>query len=276
MKRFKFFLLWGVVLGILIPGVGVIVALVMTLCAGPSEVHDRPIDEEEMLKLPVANLSQPRMERIVSALDFVPLVEIFAGSDIDLKRGAIEQLIRLRTPEAIQTLLEHRSDPSLEVRYYINAALARVKNEFDEELDAARHQMHLEVYKNSDRVFLAKIYLQYARSGLLDVELARNYEGEAIFHLTFVIDSQTPTSEAYRVLIECYSAREQWLQAEAVVRRARDVRLLESSELDRYQVMILYHTRRYCEIAKLMSEMSRAGELPNDWQTAALWWGGAA
>lgn len=276
MKRLRFFLLWGVVLGILIPGVGVVIALVMALCAGLGEMHARPEEEERNVRLPVATRAQPRMERIVGALDFVPLVEIFSGTDIDLKRGAIEQLVRLRTPEAIQTLLEHRSDPSLEVRYYVNAALARIKDEFDEELDAARQQMQLETYKSSDRIFLAKIYLQYSHSGLLDQELARNFESEAIFHLTFVIDSQTPMPEAYQTLIGCYLEREQWEQAEAVVQRARETQILSAAEIDQYQVIIYYHTGRCLEIPSVMRTMRSAGELPDTWQTAALWWGGSA
>lgn len=276
MKRLRFFLLWGVVLGILIPGVGVLIALVMAVCAGSGESPVRPEEESGKVRLPVAVRPQPRMERIVGALDFVPLVEIFSGTDIDLKRGAIEQLVRLRTPDAIQTLLDHRSDPSLEVRYYVNAALARVKDEFDEELDAARQQMHVETYKSSDRIFLAKIYLQYAHSGLLDAELARNYESEAIFHLTFVIDSQSPLPEAYQALIDCYMEREQWEQAESVVQRARETQLLSAAEIEQYQVLICYHTGRYFEIPNAMRSMRAAGELPESWQTAALWWGGSA
>lgn len=276
MRRVRFFLLWGIVLGVLIPGVGVLVALVIALCAGPGEISERPADEEDMQELPSVSYLQPRMERIVGALDFVPLVEIFSGDDIDLKRGAIEQLIRLRTPEAIQILLNHRSDPTLEVRYYVNAALARVKNEFDEELDAARHEMQLETYQSSDRIFLAKTYLQYAHSGLLDADLARNYENEAIFHLTYVIDSADPLSEAYRTLIECYLAREQWSEAKSVIQRAEEAGALPMGELHRDQVMIAYRTQHYFEIPKLIAAIRRTGELPSDWQTAALWWGGTA
>lgn len=276
MKRLQFFLLWGAVFGILIPGVGVVIALVMAVCAGSGDATVLVEEDETAVQLPVAVRSQPHMERIVGALDFVPLVEVFSGTDIDLKRGAIEQLVRLRTPEAIGILLDHRSDSSLEVRYYVNAALARIKDQFDEELDAARQQMRLETYKSSDRIFLAKTYLQYACSGLLDEELARNYEHEAIFHLTFVLDSESPAPDAYRTLIECYMAHEGWTQAGAVVDRARETQALSASEIDQYQVMIDYHSGRYFEIPALMRSMRDNNELSSEWKSAALWWGGSA
>lgn len=276
MKRLQFFLLWGAVFGILIPGVGVLIALVMAICAGSGDATVLADEGETAVQLPVAVRAQPHMERIVGALDFVPLVEVFSGTDIDLKRGAIEQLVRLRTPEAIGILLDHRSDSSLEVRYYVNAALARVKNQFDEELDAARQQMRLETYKSSDRIFLAKTYLQYARSGLLDEELARNYEHEAIFHLTFVLDSESPPPDAYRTLIACYMAHEGWTQAGAVVDRARETQALSASEIDQYQVMIDYHSGRYFKIPALMRSMRDNNELSSEWKSAALWWGGSA
>lgn len=260
--------LWGAVATLMLPGMGWLLTGVFYLAAGGGEIPAH-LDEEDptpRIALPKVSHELRREERIAAELDFIPLVEILAGDDLDLKHGAIEQLERLRTPEAVQMLLQYRSDPSLEIRYYINSALARIKNEFDEELEAARQQMQMDVYKVSARVFLAKIYLQYARSGLLDSELAQNYEDEAIYHLTFAIESATPTAEAFRILIDCRLQRHEWMLADAVVEAASENKFVDPAEADRYRVEILYHTRRFAEIPALLRRIP-------DYKTAAQWWG---
>lgn len=260
--------LWGSMATLMLPGMGWLLTGVFFLAAGGGEIptHADEEDPARYIELPKVSREERREERIASELDFIPLVEILAGDDLDLKRGAIEQLERLRTPEAVQMLLQYRSDPSLEIRYYINSALVRIKNEFDEELEAARQQMQLDIYKISARVFLARIYLQYARSGLLDSELARNYEDEAIYHLTFAIESSTPTAEAFRILIDCRLQRQEWQSADAVVEAASDQKFIDPAEADRYRVDILYHTHRFAEIPALLRRIP-------DYRMAAQWWG---
>ncbi|EKD41926.1 MAG: hypothetical protein ACD_73C00439G0001, partial [uncultured bacterium] len=60
--------------------------------------------------IPLAQIKS-HQERVLTELDFMPLADIMEGNDASLKRGAIERLGELKTPEAIQLLMKYRSDP---------------------------------------------------------------------------------------------------------------------------------------------------------------------
>lgn len=263
-----------VMMAFLLPGMGWALAGIFFMAGWRHpEANVPPEERPEAVTLPHVADHTTREGRIVKELDFLPLVEILAGGDMDLKRGAIEQLARLKTPEAIRSLLDHRSDSSLEVRYYVNAALARIKKEIDEDLDAARHQIQLDVYKLSARVFLAKTYLHYARSGLLDEGLSRSYEDEALFHLTFVVDSPDATEESFRLLVHCLVANQDWVRATAVIDRAMALKRMSPEEGARHRVEVAYHQHRFAEIPQELKAVAKGGHLSPDWQTAVLWWG---
>ena len=152
---------WLALWVLFLPGVGWIFGSIMLVGSRWGNVKAHQDDTGEVLPasaLPIIKPAQEPTSRVMQQLDFLPLVEVMACDDIDLKRSAIEQLARLRSPDAMKILLQYRRDPSLEVRFYVNSALSRIKKEFDEALDAARRQMQLDVYKVSARIFLAKIY----------------------------------------------------------------------------------------------------------------------
>ncbi len=206
-------------------------------------------------------------------LDFIPLVEILAGDDIQQKRGAIEQLTRLRTKEAVRILMSHRSDPSMEMRFYANASLVRIKREFDEALDAARQQMQMDSDNVMSRLNLAKIYVRMAESGLLDPDLAASHENEAIFHLGCVMDSESPTREAAQTLIVLQMRRRDWTRAEKSIQHAFGLCLISDDEAAEYRAEILYSCGQFAKIKTALQPISADASLSAEWRSTLLWWG---
>ncbi len=268
---------WLVLWVLLLPGAGWLFGGILVMTGWKRFIPQNAGEEEDVLAASLSvvlpKLSEVASGRIARELDFVPLVEILGGDDINLKRGAIEQLARLRTPEAIQVLMSHRSDPSMEMRFYVNSSLVRIKKEFDEALDAARYQMRLDVDSVGDRLNLAKIYLSYAESGLLDSDLMTAYEGEAIFHLNFVLNSNTPTPEAAQLLIGCQIRLRNWANAEDLVQKSRDLKLITDTTMAEYQAEILYSRRQFNKVGEVLRSIPGGSSLSANWQSTLLWWG---
>lgn len=261
----------------LLPGLGLAFGGILVVggwnVLDPGAVTEEEDELSSALTIDLSKPSEGSPARIAREMDFVPLVEILAGDDINMKRGAVEQLTRLRTPEAIRVLMDHRSDPSAEMRFFVNSSLTRIKKEFDETLDAARYQMRLDVNNVADRLNLARVYLQYAQSGLLDTDLVNAYENEAIFHLTFVLNSNAPTPEAAEQLITHLIRTRDWTMAEASVQKARDHHLIDDVTMAEYQAVILYSRGQYGKVADVLRPFFGAPSLSADWKTTMLWWG---
>lgn len=211
-----------------------------------------------------------RRERVFKELDFVPLADILASNNDVLKRGAIEQLIRLRTPEAIEILLKHRSDQSPDVRFFATSGLSIIKKEFDEQLEAAKKQIEKEGYKISARIYLAKIYLAYAESNLLDEATKCAYENEAHFHLKECIASPHARDEAYFLLVKLHKDRHEWQEALAVLQALRGRKGVDMMEIKREESTLHYQMGNYSALRTSLtgfeeSEDSKMSSLANWW-----------
>lgn len=206
-----------------------------------------------------------RKERVLQELDFLSLADILGGADALLKRGAIERLAQLKTPEAIKLLLTHRTDSSMEIRFYATSALARIKKEFDEELESAKQEMKKDIYKVSARFLLAKRYLSYARSHLLDPETEASYEREALHHLQFVTGSPYGSEEANWLLLEIYRNREAWDEAFAI--------LGQGNRFEQSKAMMYYAMGQFDQLVAQLSTMKATGILAKEWVPIADWWG---
>ncbi len=215
----------------------------------------------------------PRQERIFKELDVMPLADILAGIDLDLKRGAIERLAQLKTPEAIDILLECRSDPSSEIRFFATSALTKIKREFDEAIEAARRHMKKDIYKISSRIFLAKVYLQYSRSHLLDVATAQAYEKEALYHLDYCIRTEEKSCEAFEMLIDIYMVHQEWDVALSVLELFERSKKGKLEEIEKIRTQIYYNTGRYPEMLRELSKMRQRGGVDPQWNYLAAYWG---
>lgn len=230
----------------------------------------------------VRAFGDPRLshrERVLQALDFIPLTDILAGDDVELKRGAVEKLAQLKNPEAIGLLLHYRSNPQAELRFYVTAALTRIKKEYDEELEAAKRELQKARDTARARLFLARVYVQYAGSGLLDEAMAASYRGEALYHLGEIATAQgtdpAVQGEAGRMRLDILMADRSWDQGLAVIAALQARDLGDPGELAKARVQIFYQSGRYAEVAAELAALKAQGLLDKEWRMLADWWGGS-
>lgn len=214
----------------------------------------------------------PLSKRISRGLDFLPLADVMAGENIALKRGAIDNLYRLGNPESISLLLSYRNDPSPDVRFFVTTALTKIKKEFDEELDASRRQMQRDIYKVSSRVFLAKIYLRYAKSGLLDEVTGVGYTDEALHHLHYALDSGYARDEVYWILFDLYYGKKQWSAALEILDRMAASGKVEDKKLLQASIKIFFRQGSYHDLARTLRDLTRIPGVNDEWKSLAIAW----
>ncbi len=263
------------------PGFGWLLSLILFVCDWFSQHHQ--VKEASGYEFELVMQEKPKIllktkgnyrERILSELDFVPLIDILKGqTDPELKRGAIEKLAELKTPEAVDILLSLRSDPSLEIRFYATSSITRIKKGFDEQLEAAKQEMKKDVYKTSARLFLAKTYLRYTRSHLLDEITTAAYEKEALFHLNACSDSEYVRDENFWLLYEVYSAQNHWDKALETMDRLEKREKADVIAIDQARIEIFYRMGQYEKIPEIFSKITKEGTLNSLWSATANWWG---
>lgn len=274
--------LWGrifAVLTIFLPVFGWIISGLLYLVyrdpEKPEDIFEFEKEEAQLAEplLMMLPLKENREDRLYKILDFMPLADILAGADANLKRGAIEKLARLATPESLAVLLDHRSDPHPEVRFYVTSALTSVKKKFDEELEAAKRQLKGNFNDVNARFELARMYLRYARSGLLDGVTAHSYENEAFHHLDLVTGTPGVPEEAYVALIGLCKERARWDLAIDVLKRYEACGYAQDIEIEKIRIEIYYGAGHFGEVKKSLKKLNSLGFLDPDWVAAAYLWG---
>ncbi|MDO8494168.1 MAG: HEAT repeat domain-containing protein, partial [Deltaproteobacteria bacterium] len=216
-----------------------------------------------------------RQEKILQELDFQPFSEILAGEEEDLKRGAVEQLTKLKTPGAIQLLQQYRSHNSIELRFYVTTALSKIKKDFEEQLAAAKNRLKKDRYKIASRLSMAESYLQYARSGLIDVTMAQGFIQEAMYHLQFSVMDESAPREVFALLIEIYSESRDWKKVLQVLDILEKRGKENLTEIIKIRSKALYHLEDFTALAHLLREARQKNILTPELQTASHWWTGA-
>lgn len=219
-------------------------------------------------------------EKVRKNIDFLPLVDILYGEDIALKRGAINKLAELATPEAIRILLAHRGDPSPEVRFFITSALVNTKKRFDEELEAAREAMKQNIDHIPTRLLLAKAYLRYARSGLPNEITQRDYLNEAVYHLRECLAGwqagpalNAVAAEASRLLLEAYEATERWEALIPLIAEMQQRGFISEKEVVKKKLTSLYRSRQFEAFKRELKKMVGRKDIEPEWLAMAHWWG---
>lgn len=241
----------------------------------PEDIFEFEKEEARLSEptLSLVPLKETRENRLYKILDFMPLADVLAGSDSNLKRGAVEKLARLATPESIAVLLAHRSDPNPEVRFYVTSALTGVKKQFDEELEAAKRQLKENLDDVNVRYDLAKIYLRYVQSGLLDDVTAQTFETEAFHHLDQVTNFPDASEMAFLTLIELCKRHGRWPEAIAALRRFEDFGHAEGIAVEKIRIEIFYGAGRFDEVRRGLMRLKGLGFSDPAWDAAAYLWG---
>lgn len=105
-------------------------------------------------------------DAIQDNMNVEPLVEVMHSmADPDVKRGAIETLTNICSPEAIALLKECLSDQNVEVRFYASSGLSRVEEKLNAEIVLYKKKVEhgdrsIETIFNLGRAYFEFVYLR--------------------------------------------------------------------------------------------------------------------
>ncbi|OGR97705.1 MAG: hypothetical protein A2V88_03430 [Elusimicrobia bacterium RBG_16_66_12] len=269
-------------LALLVPGAGSLFGGVLFL-RHPVAHHDKEAyrfdDEEEDTSSWLASLGTPSAIRqeLSEVLDVVPAVDALVSHDPAFKRGAIEILAKMRSPEAIGWIIRARKDRDPETRFYATSALSRLQSDFDNAIHAAEREMFKRPGDFTAQLALHRIRYDYARSGLLESATSGEMLRQARAWLAAPAERDR---EALRLL---YLVERQLDPAQALATLDR----LAKADPDQSvrwlweKTALLFEMGRYGEARKIMfglrAELLKA-DVPEtepelaQWRTAALWW----
>lgn len=264
-----------------LPMIGWCIALLLlsgagipALAQGVDDMVDMP-DTTSPIDRRKNSVTARTQTHLVQSLEVMPFAEILAGEDIALKRGAIERLARQRTPNAISLLIKHRRDPSAEVRFFVNAAIERIKHAYVEELDAARFAVQQGTYKDSARLFLARVYLECARSTLFDIATTASYRQDAAFHLEQLRTSAYVGNAACWELYRFYRDAQLWHRALEAIADIDHVDGVAPRIIQQARIELEFIMGRYEQMRQRMRTFSNDHAMHDDaqWGPLLRWWG---
>lgn len=223
---------------------------------------------------PLAALGTPAAIRkdLADALDVLPAADALLSTDPALKRGAIETLARIRTPESVGWILRARTDADPEVRFYATSALTRLKGEYETGIRAAEREAVLHPGDPALRLAIYRVKYEYAVSGILDGPARDSILGDCR-RLLAPAASRDPEAARLAFLVERALAPE---GAFTSLERLETVDPSRSGRWLRERVELLFMLGRHGEAARLLASR-RAEALADatgdrDWQSAVLWW----
>lgn len=223
---------------------------------------------------PLASLGTPESIRkeLADALDVLPAADALLSHDPALKRGAIETLARIRTVDSVAWILQARTDPDPEVRFFATSALTRLKREYETSVQAAEHEALTHPGDPAPQLSLQRVRYEYAVSGILDGAARRAVlqacrerlasaaeRGSEAARLAFLVERALDPPGAFPALDR--------LEAADPARARRWVR---------ERVQLFFDLGRHREAQALLQ--ARRGELLGEggadpeWTAAVLWW----
>jgi hypothetical protein len=114
------------------------------------------------------------------ALAVQPLVDLLASDDTAMKRGAVDALVNTRQHLAVPALKPLLRDPDAETRLYASLRLVTLEDDIGQEILAARTATEQSPDNPGAWSSLARVYLKYVASGLLDLAGSRHYLDQAV------------------------------------------------------------------------------------------------
>ncbi len=277
--------LWGrlfLSFGLFFPVFGWLIGLAIYLFYVPPKdtqaifEHDPVFEDDQLsvLELPEPAISKnEQRQRLIEAVDLMPLADILATQDSDLKRGAVEKLTQLASPEAIAVLQDHRSTPQPEVRFYIITALTRIKKDMEEEIEAVRSALKKDPSNTNLRLAASRTYLKLAKSGLADDAARSILTNEAIYQLeASLIDPKAPCA-IFELIADIHADKAKWTEALATIDQWLEHPLADGTAAMKKRIAIAYQAGQYKQVTSSLKTLVDSGESDPRWQAAAFLWG---
>ncbi len=163
-------------------------------------------EEDRDLARGVQEASRRQQGDVTRRLNVEPLVEIIRGrAGTDLKRGAIETLQNLMSPQAVKLLRECLQDHDSEVRFFASSALSRIEERLNAALRGARGKL-AEKPDGEGFLRLGKTYFEFVYLEFYDRAGLSYYLDEAIRCFEQAVAADAGNTEALRALEKAYLA----------------------------------------------------------------------
>jgi len=227
-------------------------------------------DAMEAAPVPLEPEHRSVQRRLLDAADIMPAADVLLGRDTGLKRGAVEALARIRTPEAIEWLLRARTDGDPEVRFHATSTLTTLRRDYESKIRAAEREVFENPSDPRRRLAHERIVYSYAMSGLVDGERRREMLEDSRARLAPIAGRETGALELLFRIKTILDPGKALDHLPELVARAPE-RALEWSMA---RAVLLFKLSRFDETRAAMTELrgqDDAGQDP-DWQAALLWW----
>lgn len=273
---------WGAplaLLALLLPGVSWILAgwVVLRNPRAHLEKEAYRFEAETDDINPVAALGTPDAIRrqLADSLDVLPASDALLGQDPSLKRGAIETLSRIRTPDALAWVLQAQKDPDAEIRFYATSAITNVKREFENAIQAAEKEALRSPGDPLVQLSLVRVRYEFATAGILDPQACEVILKDCRARLNGYAERNVDFAR----LLYLVERRLSPTRALAALDR------LEATDPDmrrrwvRERAELLFSEGRYGELRGLLSErkadLTGTEKADRPWAAAITWWGDA-
>jgi hypothetical protein len=209
---------------------------------------------------------------LAEAADVLPAVDALLSRDPALKRGAIEALARLRSPEAIRWIFRARADKDPETRFFATSALTRLKRDFEAAIHSAEKEAVSKPGVQAAQLAVPRIRCEYAASGILDPKTRDAVFEECRLQLRPAAERGL---DALRLLyrVERLLDRERALE---VLDRLDQADPSAKPRWLRERAETLFELGRHADLKRLLREEASVAEegvlSEPDWRAAALWW----
>ncbi|MBI3552668.1 MAG: HEAT repeat domain-containing protein [Elusimicrobia bacterium] len=266
-----------------LPGVGWVLICALKLAnptaGGASSPHvfeEEDQEEDEEAFVPVAT-EEETSRRLMAAVDVVPAADILVGPDPALKRGAIETLARIRTPEAIRWLLQSRRDPNPEVRFYATSALTNLKSEYEQRIRAAELEIFEKPTEPAPQLVYCRIDYEFAMSGLVEGSTRELILGKCRSWLKDLSERDDSALRLHYLVEKELDPPKALAMLSTLIARLPEEGLRWRKEA----AALLFTLGRYAEVAQRMKSLGPGllaeadGPLTPEgeqWKSAVLWW----
>jgi len=159
-------------------------------------------------------------EMLKKELKIQPFQDILNGDNIDLKRGAIQYLEKVASPEAVRLIKKCLTFNNQEVRFYAHSSLVKLDKSYTDRIKMLKDK--IEERKNDSDLLkqLASIYIKYAESEILEEGTKRYYLklAKEIFESLLLNDADN--IEFLTVVGKLNIFEKQYAQAETIFQKA--------------------------------------------------------
>jgi hypothetical protein len=122
----------------------------------------------------------PVLAELAPALKVEPLADLLTGDDPDLKRAAVDALLKTQGHLAIGNLKTLLHDRDLEVRLSASLRLVALEDELGQDIQTAQAAVEQSPDNAGAWSSLARACVKYASSGLVDDSASRQYLSHAV------------------------------------------------------------------------------------------------